>query len=353
MRAETGATASKMGDPGGDSLMGDHPTSFGRYRISRVLGEGAMGTVFVAADDVLGREVAIKAIRPFAQLDGRARFLNEARAIAGLIHPNVVQVFDVGEQGDAPFLVMEMAAGGSLRARLQRDHKLPTPAVRVLGIQIAHALAAAHARGIVHRDVKPANILEGEHGIWKLADFGVAHVPDTHLTITGQFLGSPAYAAPESLLAGAFGPASDVYGLACTLFECVTGAGPHDQGGIETRMRPNDAERTIQAAALAPANDPELVAAILRGLSRDPAGRPTAAELCGVARGKPDEARAVPDPLPALARCADRRRTRAPRRGDRRLESQCRARRHRSRRIERAGSARRSAGPPRSTRARR
>ena len=259
-----------------------------------------MGTVFVAADDILGREVAIKAIRPLAlQLDGRARFLNEARAIAGLVHPNVVQVFDVGEQGDSPYLVMEMAAGGSLRARMERDGKMHASAVRALGIQIAHALAAAHARGIVHRDVKPANILEGESGVWKLADFGVAHVPDTHLTITGQFLGSPAYAAPESLLAGAFGPASDVYGLACTLFEATVGTGPHDHCGVETRLRSGDVERTMQTTALAAVCDRALADAIVRGLARDPAERPTGAQFAALLAARD---RASVEPAPAASR---------------------------------------------------
>lgn len=273
-----------------------HPAMFGRYRVARVLGEGAMGTVFVAEDAILGREVAIKSIQPFAlRLDGKARFLNEARAVAGLTHPNVVQVFDVGEDNDVPFLVMEIARGGSLRMRLERDGRLPPAEVRALGIQIAHALSAAHARNIVHRDVKPANILEGEPGTWKLADFGVAHVPDSRLTITGQFLGSPAYAAPESIVAGVFGPTSDVYALACTLYEAATGAGPHDHCGLETRLGGGEVAAPVHEAALRAIGDPELAAAILRALARDFTTRPSATQLATMLAG----GSAVLPPAPA------------------------------------------------------
>ena len=258
--------------------------AFGRYRVVRALGEGAMGTVYVAEDATLGREVAIKAVRSLG-FDAKERFLNEARAVAQLVHPNVVQVFDVGNDGDTPFLVMEIARGGSLRARLERDRTLPPAAVRALGIQIAYGLGAAHARGIVHRDVKPANVLEGDPGVWKLADFGVAHVPDAKLTITGQFLGSPAYAAPEALVAGVFGAASDIYSLACTLYEAAIGVGPYDHCALEVRLRADEAELPIHTSALASIGDPHLAGAIRAGLARDPMKRPSASELARLLSG--------------------------------------------------------------------
>ena len=256
------------------------PTTFGRYRVIRTLGEGAGGCVFVARDEVLGREVAVKALKPLVmQFGGTQRFVNEARAIAQLEHANVVRVFDVGEEAGVPYLVMEMAPG-SLKDRLQRG-PLATAELRALGIQIAHALAAAHARGIVHRDVKPANVLEADGGMWKLADFGVAHVPDSDATITGQFLGSPAYAAPESLASGAFGPTSDVYGLAATLFEAATGRKPHDARGYATRLSAGDDATTVHRGALAEI-DPVIANAIARGLARSPGDRPAAAELAAL-----------------------------------------------------------------------
>ena len=172
---------------------------FGRYRVTGTLGTGAMGDVYLAVDDVLGREVAVKTLRGrhtgLAARIADDRFRQEARAIAQLTHPSVVQVYDLDLNADPPYLVMERVAGPSLKERLDGG-PLPEAEVRALGIQIANALAAAHARGVVHRDVKPANILAAGPGVWKLADFGVAHMPDSEVTISGQFLGTPARRFP-------------------------------------------------------------------------------------------------------------------------------------------------------------
>jgi serine/threonine protein kinase len=170
---------------------------YGRYAITQSLGDGAMGDVFRARDTVLGRDVALKVMKAIGPdlATFRARFEAEARALARLQHPSAVQVFDVGWEGDQPYLVMELVGGGTLRGHLDAG-PLPADEVRSLGIQVGNALAAAHDHGILHRDVKPANIL-GERGRWKLADFGIAHVPGSELTMTGQFLGTPAYAAPS------------------------------------------------------------------------------------------------------------------------------------------------------------
>jgi serine/threonine protein kinase len=247
---------------------------YGRYAIAQSLGEGAMGDVFRARDTVLGRDVALKVMKAFGpdQETFRARFEAEARALARLAHPSAVQVFDVGWEGDEPYLVMELVGGGTLRGHLEAGPLRPDE-VRSLGIQIGNALAAAHDHGILHRDVKPANIL-GDPGRWKLADFGIAHMPGSELTVTGQFLGTPAYAAPESLAAGAFSPASDVYGLGATLYAALTGQPPY--GGhlgalTTTPLAPIEAR--------APATPPALIAAVTAALDRDPAGRPTARDL--------------------------------------------------------------------------
>ncbi|HEX7840760.1 MAG TPA: serine/threonine-protein kinase, partial [Kofleriaceae bacterium] len=205
------------------------PRSFGRYRVTGTLGAGAMGEVYAAVDDALGREVAVKTLRGHAsELAARIldeRFRIEARAIAALHHPGVVQVFDIDLSADPPYLVMERVAGPSLKDRLSGG-ALTADELRTLGIQIGRALAAAHAAGILHRDVKPANILAAGAGLWKLADFGVAHVPDSALTFTGQFVGSPAYAPPEALVRGESGTAGDIYGLGATLYEAAAGTWP-------------------------------------------------------------------------------------------------------------------------------
>src|SRR6185312_13713935 len=167
--------------------------------------------------------VAIKTLRKTSGalfLDDR--FRNEARAIAKLTHPNIVAVFDVDVAATPPYLVMERVPGPALDDRLTSG-ALPADQLIPLGIQIARALAAAHEAGVVHRDVKPANVLAAGTGTWKLADFGVAHVPDSSLTMTGQFVGSPAYAPPEALVRGQTGPAGDIYGLGATLYEAAAG----------------------------------------------------------------------------------------------------------------------------------
>ncbi|HEY5944457.1 MAG TPA: serine/threonine-protein kinase, partial [Kofleriaceae bacterium] len=180
-----------------------------------------------------------------------------------------------GTDDQQPYLVMELAVGGSLRERIHAG-PLPIETVREIGIQIARALAAAHAANILHRDVKPANILAGGD-VWKLADFGIARLPDSTLTVEGQFLGSPSYAAPESLRAGQFSPASDVYGLAATLYEALTGAPPHGDHDMQSVVRKLEHDAPpVRTRRQVPA---PLDAALSAALSRDPGKRPSADEL--------------------------------------------------------------------------
>ncbi len=257
---------------------------YGRYQALKLLGSGGMGAVYLARDELLGRDVAVKTIRamPMTGMAAemfRARFMNEARAIASLTHANIVRVYDLGFEGDTPYLVMEVVGGASLKDRLQERGRLSPIEARVLGVQIARALEAAHAVGILHRDVKPANVLEAEPGSWKLADFGVAHVPDSSLTMSGQFLGSPAYAAPEAIERGESGPATDVFGVAATLYEALTGEPPYGRGGlISVAVQAAKAEPR-PVTELNPEIPPELAASIMISLARDPARRPTAAGL--------------------------------------------------------------------------
>ena len=257
--------------------------SFGRYRVTGTLGSGAMGEVYVAVDDVLGREVAVKTLRKVSNgLGARLldeRFRQEARAIAALAHPGVVQVFDFALDADPPYLVMERAAGPSLKERIA-DGALEISELRALGIQVANALAAAHAAGIVHRDVKPANILAAGTGRWKLADFGVAHVPDSSLTMTGQFVGSPAYAPPEALVRGDAGPPGDIYGLGATLYEAAAGRWPRRDAPSGAVLAPVPPVRE-----LVPHLPDEIASAIDRAVSLEAAARPSAVELAEMLAG--------------------------------------------------------------------
>ncbi|HWO17968.1 MAG TPA: protein kinase [Kofleriaceae bacterium] len=253
------------------------PQSFGRYRVTGSLGAGAMGEVLSAVDELLGREVAVKTLKGrssgLAARIADERFRLEARAIAQLTHPSVVQVYDLDLQADPPYLVMERVAGPSLKDQIA-DGPLPEREVRALGIQMANALATAHARGVVHRDVKPANILAAGPGTWKLADFGVAHVPDSSLTMTGQFVGSPAYAPPEALVRGQLGPEGDVFSLGATLYQAAAGEWPRATQEVRGLLAP-----IPPLSSIAPGVAPDLAAAIDRAVAVDPSARPTAAEL--------------------------------------------------------------------------
>jgi serine/threonine protein kinase len=259
----------------------------GRYRVTSVLGRGAMGEVLRAHDERLGRDVAIKRVKNvfggLAAAGFQARFDAEARALAALAHPGVVQVFDLGVDGDEPYLVMELIEGPTLRDVLTDGGPLPARDVCALGIQLARALEAAHTRGIVHRDVKPANVLRTPGGAWKLADFGVAHMPDSEATVSGQFLGTPAYAAPEALTQGVFSPASDVYGLGATLYEAATGSRPRGDATMAELIKLAD-EPVLDPRALPPSLGvlgPPLAAA----LAIDARARPSAAAFAEMLAG--------------------------------------------------------------------
>jgi eukaryotic-like serine/threonine-protein kinase len=270
---------------GADTLARVEAQRFGRYTVTGTLGRGAMGHVYAAVDDVLGRPVAVKTLHGTATgLDARQldeRFRLEARAVAALNHPNIVQVYDLDLAAQPPYLVMERMTGPSLRERFEAG-ALPENELRALGIQIARALAAAHAAGIVHRDVKPANILIAGPGAWKLADFGVAHVPDSSLTMTGQFIGSPAYAPPESLLRGQSTAAGDVFGLGATLYYGAAGRWPRAEATDKALLAPIPSLRTLVPHL---AND--LIAIIDAAVQLDPDRRPTAEQLAEALGGAP------------------------------------------------------------------
>jgi serine/threonine-protein kinase len=248
----------------------------GAFEVVAPLGAGGMGTVYRAFDERLRREVAIKTIL-LARTGHESveRFFHEARAVGTLAHPNIIGVFDMELAGDQPYLVLELAARGSLKQRMERGD-VDAATVRSVGIQIALALEAAHARGILHRDVKPANILETDPGTFKLADFGIAKLPDSTLTMTGMFLGSPAYAAPESIGAGQFSPASDVYSLAATLHELLSGEPPYGRGAGLATIISKAVHDGPPSLAQHPGVPADLAVAIHAALATEPAARPTA-----------------------------------------------------------------------------
>jgi serine/threonine protein kinase len=257
-----------------------------RYRLGERLGHGGMGEVFAARDLRLDREVALKLLRAdLAEQDGmRERVVAEARLAARLSHPHVVGVLDTGEQDGRPFVVMERLSGRTLRDELSAG-PMPAERVRDVGLHVLRALAAAHELGIVHRDVKPGNVLDAGVGTWKVADFGIAkwvHADET-LTGTGELLGSPSYLAPERIEGQQAGPASDLYAVGVLLYEALCGRKPFegdDPFALATAIRDGEFE---PPATVLPDADPEIVAVIERAMRLDPAERYESAEAMAAA----------------------------------------------------------------------
>jgi serine/threonine-protein kinase len=204
----------------------DREVIAGRYRLDRLLGAGASGRVFLATDEIAGRPVALKMFFAAGARGGAAyeRFVREARLASTLRHPSLVEVYDVSvERG---FLVMEYLPGGSLAQRLGAGEKLAALQVKRMALDIVSGLEAAHHRGVVHRDVKPANVFFDARGTAKLGDFGVAHLVDLGQTQTGGLIGTLAYMSPEQITGAPISIAADLYALGVTLFEAVTGRLP-------------------------------------------------------------------------------------------------------------------------------
>ena len=258
-----------------------------RYEMRRRIASGGMGVVWEATDTVLERPVAIKILSPALAGDERflERFRREARAAAGLTHPNVAQVYDYGEDGRTRFIVMELLRGETLAARLHRDGRLPPAEAASIGAQTADALESAHRAGVVHRDVKPGNIMLTPDGV-KVMDFGIAAAAhDTSLTATGSLIGTASYMAPEHVSGDPATPASDVYALAVVMYEALTGAPPFD---METPVATAAAHVHTAPDALldrAPDVPAPLAAAVEHGLAKEPAARPrSAAEFARLLR---------------------------------------------------------------------
>ncbi|MFB4313099.1 serine/threonine-protein kinase [Actinomadura sp. 21ATH] len=279
----------------------------GRYRLLERLGGGGMGTVWSATDETLRREVAVKEIVLPGELSAEQRGVaverarREARAAALIDHPNVITVHDVVVEDGRPWLVMELVRGVSLE-RLVREHGPRPPAmVARVGLQVLDALQAVHAKGIVHRDVKPDNVLladDGERVV--LADFGIASVEsDPSLTRSGMFVGSPGYIAPERLRERPVGPGSDLWSLGATLYMAVEGRGPFDR---EDRMASLGAVLTEEPVP--PRRAGSLAPLLWYLLQKEPAARLPADAvrqvLRNVADGRPSGLRdPVPPPPPA------------------------------------------------------
>ncbi|MEO8511082.1 MAG: Stk1 family PASTA domain-containing Ser/Thr kinase [Chloroflexota bacterium] len=275
----------------------------GRYRIIAPVGEGGMATIWRAVDEQLDREVALKILRPQfgSDLGFAARFKAEARSAAALNHPNIVPVYDYGTEGDTQFIVMQLVDGSDLATHLRDSGPMSATDAARLAREIASALAMAHRRGIVHRDVKPGNILITDAGEVKVADFGIARaMSEASMTVTGTTLGSVHYFSPEQARGDEVTGASDVYSLGIVLYEMLTGRRPFEgdsAAGVALKRLTDDPVPPSAWRAVPPG----LEAIVMRSLQRDPADRyPDATALAEALRAWQVD----PNALPAAAAAA-------------------------------------------------
>jgi len=277
------------------------PQKLGRYEIVRVLGKGAMGVVYEGRDPNINRRVAIKtARRDIMEASGMAdemmeRFLREARAAGVLNHPNIITIYDADEQDGVAYIAMEYIEGGDLLDAIQRRQSYRMDEIAEIGATVCEALAAAHDQGVVHRDVKPANIMMPENGPLKIADFGIARVSDSNLTQEGALIGTPHYMSPEQFMGQTVDGRSDLFSVGIILYEMLTGERPFSGEALSTVMH-----HVIKSVPAVPtelnfAVPDALGQVVMKALSKRPQdryqdGRAMAAALRESMKTKPDPA---------------------------------------------------------------
>jgi eukaryotic-like serine/threonine-protein kinase len=252
-----------------------HVVLDGRYALDEPIGHGGMADVYRGTDQVLLRPVAVKVLRETTDETLRDRFISEARTLASLNHPGLITLLDAGILADRPYLVMELVSGPTLSACIA-EGSLDPERVRIIGQQLAEALGYAHAQGIIHRDVKPSNVLVCEDDRVLLADFGIARlIGDVqHETKTGEAIGSPPYLAPEQVAGGGLGPSADVFSLGLVLLEALTFERAYTGTPIEAAIARLHTPPTIPGDL-----DPRWRELIARMTDREPANRPTAVRV--------------------------------------------------------------------------
>ena len=217
---------------------GDAPAHIGRYRVLERIGRGAMGIVYAAADETMGRRVAIKMMMADLEEkpDTRERFYREAKVTGQLIHPNIVTVFDIGEDHGRPYIVMELLRGTPLGEHLRRHEARTLDARLDLMMQVCDGLHAAHELTVIHRDVKPSNLLVQPDGTLKILDVGIAHLATSSLTANGYLVGTPEYMSPEQAMGAPLDKRSDVFSAAGVFYFMVTGRAPFGEADVSRTL---------------------------------------------------------------------------------------------------------------------
>ena len=271
--------------------------SLGRYVIDRPIGRGSMGLVYLGHDPATGRQAAVKTMALGQEFTGaelveaRARFLREADMAGRLQHPDIVTVFEAGEDRGLAYIAMEFLAGHDLQAHTQARHLLPVPQVLHTVARVALALAHAHSQGVVHRDIKPANVMiDAAAGMVKVTDFGIARITDASRTRTrtGMLLGTPSYMAPEHMAGDLADGRADLYSLGVVLFQLLTGRLPHESSSLAALMRQIGTEAAPDVRSIRPELPQTLANVVALALEKRVAfryrdGRQMAADLQAVA----------------------------------------------------------------------
>ncbi len=274
--------------PTSGALLGD------RYELGDRIGTGGAAEVYRAYDRRLDRSVAVKLVRPGADAVAEQRFTEEARLLATLSHAGLVPIYDVGRQdGDdgRSYLVMRLVEGQTLAARIEAG-PMPAAEVTELGAHLAGALAYVHSRGIVHRDVKPSNVLLDAEGHAFLADFGISRLLDApHVTSTGIVIGTAAFLAPEQVRGAPAGPAADVYALGLVLIQCLTGRAEYSGGAVEAALARLHRPPIVPAGLASPLSE-----ALSAMTAAEPDGRPAAGEIAAGLGNRRPETTLAPGP---------------------------------------------------------
>ncbi len=269
--------------------MADHPSTIGRFEIQIELGRGAMGRVYLAHDPKIDRKVAIKTIHsnPGSSQaeanESRVRFLREAQAAGRLLHPGIVTIFDVGEDRGDSYIAMEYIDGPTLEAATKSDNLMPVEKVVQLVIQACEALHFAHQHKIIHRDVKPANLMLVENRQVKVTDFGLAKNPSADLTSAGTLIGTPTYMSPEQIMGKALDGRSDLFSLGVVLYEMLTGERPFGGETISTIIYRILHEHPTRPDLANPRVPSPLCKILLKSIEKDPASRYASCQELGKA----------------------------------------------------------------------